>query len=116
MSAILPFFCRQDAAQMALMGIWGEAEMRAVFLNMWFCGRMEGAQELTEAQRAKIFRCCAERCASSYPLEIYRKAYAKPKRRVPSFFAMLGSEEGIQMRQRVLKGRYGVHYARRGSD
>lgn len=86
------------------------------FLAIWFQGFTEGIQQLDEEARAVIFGCCAKRCADSFPVALYQRAYEQVGGSLSSFFRALDDGYNIEtsevMRDRV----YRLQYTRCGCD
>lgn len=48
--------------------------MDDAFVKNWIDGLMQGVSQLPQKEREALFRRCAERCARSFPLALYRQA------------------------------------------
>lgn len=69
------------------------------FAKNWITGLMQGASVLPQKEREALFRQCAEPCARSAPLALYRQASRKAGENIPAFFSLLGENEGIRTRE-----------------
>ena len=63
-----------------------------------------------------IFGCCAKRCADSFPVALYHRAYEQAERSIPAFFRAL--DDGIHIgTSEVVRDRvYRLQYASCGCD
>lgn len=86
------------------------------FAKNWITGLMQGASALPQKEREALFRQCAEPCARSAPLALYRQASRKAGENIPAFFSLLGENEGIRTREIALGRQYEIAYAACGCD
>ena len=87
-----------------------------IFAKNWITGLMQGACHLPQEEREALFRCCAERCARSFPLALYQQAGQRAGENSSAFFSLLGGNAGIQTREIIPQRQYEIWYSECGCD
>ena len=100
------------------MPLFGERERMIddVFVKNWITGLMQGASQLPRKEREALFRSCGEQCARSAPLALYQQASQKAGENIPTFFSLLGENEGIRTREIAPGKQYEIVYSACGCD
>lgn len=86
------------------------------FAKNWITGLMQGASHLPQEEQEALFRCCAERCARSFPLALYQQAGQRAGENSSAFFSLLGENVGIQTREIIPQRQYEIWYSACGCD
>lgn len=86
------------------------------FLKLWFRGLTDGLKQMEPENRADLFRQCARRCADSYPIGVYRKAFAASGGDISEFFRRLGTVEGIDTEELCPGVSWNIKYRECGCD
>lgn len=86
------------------------------FAKNWITGLMQGASHLPQEEQEVLFRCCAERCARSFPLALYQQAGQRAGENSSAFFSLLGENAGIQTREIIPQKQYEIWYSACGCD
>ena len=81
------------------------------FAKNWITGLMQGASHLPQEEQEALFRCCAERCARSFPLALYQQAGQRAGENSSAFFSLLGGNAGIRTREIIPQKQYEIWYS-----